>query len=343
MNRRNTTRTTAANLLLAAAITLAGATTLAHAQQTPPNPPTPPSTPDRPEAPPQQATPVVKLTQPGQNPRTLRYNFTQGHTTQVRIATDTSVEQKQGQMPAMTQTVPTVIQNLSIAVESVNDDGSASMRATLTGIDVKPSEGSAPGVDAMMRQQLETIVGLEITYNISPRGIVSAGKFAEKPRMGGQAASFTSQVLQTIQNAAIVLPEEPVGTGGQWTTTMGNNMFGVETNQVATFSVASLADDNASVSYTMNVTAEPQKLDSEDIPPGAEVSLKQLKGQVLGDFSIILNTPIAIGTSRTNVSTDMEFSGMGNTIPMSQTLKATTTISKPEAGAEDSEDSSESR
>jgi hypothetical protein len=167
---------------------------------------------DKPKPPP---PPIdgIELVNPGKEPRqVLRYKLAPGSVTTLEVATD--LDAKLADLDAK---LPTLVLGVDLTTTIVEADGTARMKLTVaSGKAVSRSEADAPAMPVMERQAKQ-LVGMVVTYALSPVGEIKETKVEETNRdLSEPMQEQTRTLLQTSEQLAMTLPDKPVGVGAIW-------------------------------------------------------------------------------------------------------------------------------
>lgn len=264
-----------------------------------------------------EATPVVKLHDPGVNPQQIRFQFKEGDTQQIIMTMKLSMAQSMGGNaagPAMA--MPALTIPVTSTIVGVNEKG-ASFEMVLGSI-TTAAEDNSP-MAQMFAGAMKQLEGMKITGLVDDRGqksnIEVESAAASNPQLAGQIQSIRNSLTQMTPP----LPEEPIGVGATWSYVLDAESNGVKASNTSTLKL--VRRDGNALALTMNtsVHADAQKLTNPGMPPGAELLGMQGKGS--GESTILLNRvfPAAM-EGKTNVQIDIKAT-MGQTeMSMSQTI-----------------------
>jgi len=130
---------------------------------------------------------------------------------------------------------------------------------------------------------------------------------------------FIDSLKQSMSQMAAPLPEEPVGVGATWDTTINIDQGGMKLTQVAKNKLVSLAGSSLSLAVSLSQTAPKQKLSKN----GITVDLDSYSGSGGGETTLDLMQPVPTKATVKLVS-DMHMTSGGN--PMGMGLDLTVTM-----------------
>ena len=167
--------------------------------------------------PPVGAVPVVRLSDPGNEPRSpLRYRWTAGERYQLQAKTEMSFTMGPAAAEATPRRLPDFVVTGGLEILSVDSTGVATVAVSL-----RISAGEVEGVDPEFVREIDARYGaigeLPAKLTIDPRGRCVVLEMRQPEGLGEQAAEMvTGQPHQLPVMFAAYVPEEPVGEGARW-------------------------------------------------------------------------------------------------------------------------------
>ncbi len=256
--------------------------------------------------------PTVTLVDAGSDPkRALRLKPKAGDTQAASMVMNMDMKMGMGGQK-MPMKLPGMKMNMSVKVDSVNKAGDATYGFKLDSVDVVARDGVDPGVVTAMKQGINGLVGMAGKATVTSRGYATAGELQMPAGANPQMKQMVDSFKQSMDQMSIPLPEEPVGVGAKWKVVQAIDQNGMKIAQTATFEVVKIDGDKVDTKFSLAQTAAPQKIDSKDMPAGADARLKSLKGSGTGTttFNLAKVMPEASDmTVKSSVSMSMK---MGN-------------------------------
>jgi hypothetical protein len=218
------------------------------------------------------AQPIVKLLEPGAEPRSdLSYALTKGSSQKLAMTMDTAMNVKVGGQ-GQPSTLPRMTMTFDNAAADRNAAGELSIESRLTGVSVDPAGGQQEQLANALRPQLEGMKGLGMLYWVNPKGRVHDVKMdipkgmppAAQQLLGGMSHSFESMVTP--------LPAEPVGVGAKWQVVSRASSGGADLLQAAIYTLKSRAGSRATLDVSMMQLAAKDSIHTPQMP--ANMSLK---------------------------------------------------------------------
>lgn len=287
--------------------------------------------PTTPAAPSASAKPVVTILETGTNPQPLRYKFAADTKHHFSMVTNMAIEGQQDPLPALAQTMPTMIHDFETTIRSVDEQGSATMDTVITAIRVENTPGSQPGMDIMLRQQLNPLVGLQMTHTISARGELLNFSLADPSKLEGPMGEIIQQFTDTLESTTVFLPEEPLGRNAVWKIEQNTDSFGIKSKLISRNTITARQGDLVTIASDAAVTADPQTLNNPDLPPGITVALESLDSSIKTQFVLDLTKPCFTGTVNSTVTIRSTMTQNGQSIKMLQSVKSDIRVSEKAA------------
>ena len=174
---------------------------------------------------------------------------------------------------------------------------------------IKPS-----GQAREMAESLQPLIGMELAVTMTPRGEVIAAEPANKAaegllasdKAGEQAIATRTRVQQLLKQSLVVLPEKEVALNDTWTNTSNLSGAAGEFQQVTTYRLAGLNDQNGKsvaqleMSAKLDPAAEPAL--PAKLPPGKKPAVGRLQvkdHQQKGTIQFAVNDGRVTGAEQT--------------------------------------------
>jgi hypothetical protein len=128
--------------------------------------------------------------------------------------------------------------------------------------------------------------------------------------MDPQLASNLQNVNQSLEQAMLRLPVEPVGVGAKWKEISQIDSNGLKIEQTAEYTVDSI--DGKKLSVATDISQEPKSKKLEAPTPGVEVDLLEFESKGTGTVVLELDHMIPVsGSSTMNTSLTVEAGAEG--------------------------------
>ena len=225
---------------------------------------------------------AVQVVLPGLEPRhVVRYALAKGTRTTLDLTMDTELHADQ-----MGGAIPTLELALELDVEDVTPDGAMHVRTTVvdaTAHDRPDAKVSA----AVLSEPLSELRGLAVLGTLSPDGkladvrVDTAGK-----QLPNAVAQQLDSLSHTMQQLAMPLPREPVGTGARWVSTRQLDVSGVTLTATSTVDLVALSDHALGFMLKTELTGPDQQIQKS----GLAIDVTNAKGTGSGAGTIDLAT-----------------------------------------------------
>lgn len=246
----------------------------------------------------------------GAEPRfQLKYQAPAGTKQKMEMSMDITMD-----IPMMGKmSMPTMIMVADVEVVSIAADGKITNKMTFTGVELKDTKDSMPGIADAMKEPMEKIKGTSTTMVIEPSGkVVSMEVDAPNDPMLEQTMGQTKQGLDQM---VAQLPDKPVGKGAKWRVKQSVEQGGMKVDQTIVFEVVEVTATTAKIKGVATLSAPKQDMQQQ----GMTVTLEKLDGNGTTDLDIDFTkvVPTVTGT----IDMDMKAGAMGQTQEMKMSMK----------------------
>jgi hypothetical protein len=215
-------------------------------------------------------------------------------------------------MMGMSMTMPTMIMKADAEVIAVTDKGLTN-KVTFTGVDLKETKDSMPGIAAQMKGTLDKIKGVSTTMTIAPNGKVIDMK-VDAPS-DPMLAQTMSQTQQSLDQMVAQLPDKPVGKGAKWKATQTLEQNGMKINQAIVFEVVEVSEKTAKIKGVATLSAPKQDMNQG----GMTATLEKMDGT--GSTDLDIDFTKIVPNVKGNIDMKMKVSAMGQSQEMAMTMK----------------------
>lgn len=237
--------------------------------------------------------PRVELLNAGAEPKQeLRYKPTANAKQSVTITTDMDlVSTVSGQsMPKVK--VPRSVMKMDVLVNQVDTNGDIHYQYAYTDADVLADQAVQPEVVNTMRSAIKKMVGFKGTAVIDNRGQVKSSNFDIPDKLDAVSRKLLEQVSGSLSQLSSPVPTEAVGKGAKWRVSTPLNLGGMNLSQSATYELADLKDNVATLNVTMEQQAKSQDLPAPGLPEGATLTIKSFNSQGQGQMIMRLDAAV---------------------------------------------------
>jgi hypothetical protein len=246
----------------------------------------------------------------GSEPRfQLKYQAPAGTKQKMEMSMDITMD-----IPMMGKmSMPTMVMVADVEVVSIAADGKITNKMTFTGVELKDTKDSMPGIADAMKEPMEKIKGTSTTMVIEPSGkVVSMEVDAPNDPMLEQTMGQTKQGLDQM---VAQLPDKPVGKGAKWRVKQTVEQGGMKVDQTIVFEVVAVTATTAKIKGVATLTAPKQDMQQQ----GMTVTLEKLDGNGTTDLDIDFTKVVPSVDGK--IDMDMKAGAMGQTQEMKMSMK----------------------
>ncbi len=253
----------------------------------------------------QAATPEITLIDAGNGPKQeLRFTFKVGDEQKISMAMKMNMSQTMNGSPAgPPMDMPVITFPVTSRILSINDDGAA-YEMIIGAPEI--ADDSTP-MASMMFDSMKKLEGMKITGVIDDRGHqsdveVDAGDNTD-PGVSGQLESIRNSLTQMTPP----LPEQAIGAGAKWSYKVEAEASSVTATNTTTVTLQHRDGNALALEMIIDVSADPQAINSPDMPPAAKAELLSMAGTGTGHSTVLLTRLFPISMEG-NTKIDIEMS-----------------------------------
>jgi hypothetical protein len=268
-------------------------------------------------------TPITLLSAGAEPRQELRFtpaaNLAQ--TTQLTMQMDMVMSMAGQTIPSLE--LPGNIVTYLVNVKQIDANGDIHYEARCTDITVTEGENVRPEVRSQIEAQLQNVIGSGGTFLIDNRGNIKQADLVLPENADPMMQQVFEQLSSSMQQLSTPFPAESVGLGAKWSMSYALTMNGLTFMQNVTYELVDLQDNVATLNIGIEQQAEPQTVDAPGLPPGAKITLNEMRSQGSGQVVMQLDRLMPIGGSLSmQTDTDMTVSpGSGSPdSPVSTTM-----------------------
>jgi len=207
------------------------------------------------DTPPVGAPPVVKVLDPGKEPRqplrwTIKPGFEQRLSVDVGYAVDAVIAILRFGSPTYV-----VSYDLTMRATKVEDDGT--VRVAFKVEEATTDTVGAPERVKQLENALTAMRAVTGSYVLAPRGHVTTIQI-KTPNRESIGPEMIDNFRWTLAQLTPVFPEQPVGQGAKWTVHAGIEQGGAQVNQLTTTEIVKLDGSSVELALAVQQTAAPQ-------------------------------------------------------------------------------------
>lgn len=179
---------------------------------------------------------------------------------------------------------------------AVDESGRMRIEFAMRGVTVE-QDGSP--LATRLAQDMEPLARASGWAIMDERGRTLAAEF-EMPDAEQSAQQSMANIRDTMTQLTPPFPEEPVGVGARWTAT--SHITGkMNIDQVATYTLVSLADDGVILDVALTQTAAPQRVETGQ--EGVVAELRSMSGS--GEGRMTIRTDRLVPQAESTLQTEM--------------------------------------
>lgn len=243
-----------------------------------------------PEETPQPGDPEVRLLEAGAEPRRpLRFHAPVGMKRSVVMTMRMGMEMDFSGMKLPQTKLPAMKVTMDLTVSEVSPLGEMRYQFVLTKTELVSDPDVQPQVAAAVRDALRGMEGLRGRALVTPRGFTREADIFVPETADPQMRQLLEGTRESLKQMTAPLPAEPVGKGARWETRYDVRQNGMAIRQTATNQLAALEGEHGQLQVKVVQTADRQRIQAPNLPPGATVELVELDsgggGEVELDFA----------------------------------------------------------
>ena len=267
----------------------------------------------------------ITLVSPGAEPRALlRYHPVAGAKNRAAMVMDMRMTMDVGGMAAPAMNMPRITSDVEMGVTAVNADGDItfSTRSTNMKIDTTNTD---PVLAAAMQGALPATGGVAAGGVMSSRGEPRDVKL-DAASMSAEAQAFVGQFQDAMRQVQAGLPAEPVGVGAQWDVVSTVTQSGSEMIGKMRFELVAIDGDVVTLKARGTIGAGKGGPALPGLPPGADVDVRDMSGDVNGNMRVNLRTMETSADLKTEMRISADLKMQGQTMPFSTKISMQMTL-----------------
>lgn len=252
------------------------------------------------------ARPIVKLTNPGGEPRAeLTYALDKGAKQPLGMSMDMTMTLRMGGQAPPPITIPRMVMVLDMVVGDRNAQGEWKIDAALGRATVEPAGDQQEAMAKQMRPHVEGMKGLTMNYWVTPKGYVHDVKINIPPNFPAQAQQMLTGMNQSFESMVAPLPAEPVGVGATWEVIARISSGGADLLQLSKYTLKSKSGAKATLDVKVTQLAANDAVNAPGMPAGAKARLRSFSSSG-GGASQLDTKSVAPEGGRMDVKSAME-------------------------------------
>ena len=264
-----------------------------------------------------QAADPVQLLDAGAEPRReLRYNLAAMQGGAIVMDMDMDMTMSNPMMPATAQILPRMSMQMSLQNVQVMTGDRLRYDFTLNQTQILPRTGADPALIPVLETAMATMGAMSGYAVIDSRGSTIETDMVSTTTDPAMAAQLQS-IEDSMKNMTAPFPLAAVGPGARWSVPMEVSNAGFTISQTATYELVSLTGDAVILNMTISQSAQAQRIESPDVPPGMAMYIDSYSGVGTGTMTIQLSSLVPTSTMTLDSDTAMSVDdGAGNRVPV---------------------------
>lgn len=224
------------------------------------------------------STASVTLLERGRTPRRkLQYAWRIGQSEVLTIDLRTTLSRELAETRGREVPLPPVHIAVAIEPKSVSPAGDLEYAWHVIEGSVAEDAGAPSQLADGMRIEVAAVQTLSGTGFVTSRGLAERVSIAAAPRTdAGATGQMVEQVVQTLRDLAVPLPEEEVGLDGRWRKVSLLVTPEAQITQTETFTLVSLRDNTGTLDDSLAQTAPSQALHVPGVPRNSQARMESM-------------------------------------------------------------------
>jgi hypothetical protein len=219
-------------------------------------------------------------------------------------------------MPATEQMMPRMSMQMSLQNVQVMSGDRLRYDFTLNQTQILPRTGANPALIPALEAAMATMGTMSGYAVIDSRGSTIETDMVSTTTDPAMAAQLQS-IEDSMKNMTAPFPLAAVGPGARWSVPMEVSTAGFTISQTATYELVSLTGDAVILNMTIAQSAQAQRIESPDVPPGMAMYIDSYSGVGTGTLTIQLSSLGPTSTMTLDSDTAMSVDdGAGNRVPV---------------------------
>jgi hypothetical protein len=259
------------------------------------------------EAPAGGDTPVIEVTDPGDEPRTkLRLDVAAGDEFPLSLQVRQRIEQEIDGESEPSEPLPTVREDMLVRVEDVSSSGRVTYTFELVDVAVVDSGEADPEIVAGVREGLDSLVGLRGEAVVNGRGVLLESDVDTPEDAPPIVQEFLDQLSQRLTDLTVPLPRAAVGVGASWTSWVEADIAGIASDVESGYVLREVNGTRVVLDVSTHQTAKGQLADLPGVPADADFRLTKSVSTGEGTITIDL-TSLVPAAGRLSVAAEQRF------------------------------------
>ena len=248
----------------------------------------PPAPRDETETRPDNSAALVKLLDPGAEPRkVLRLHPKPGDKQTLVLTMKVAKDTKLGEIQTPAIKLPVMTLTMDAIVKAVSAEGDITYETLISDAGIAEDPDVLPQVAELAKASLGSVKGLSGTGTTSNRGLNKSTDVKVPAGAAPQTRQAMGQMKEAFAQMTLPLPAEAIGPGAKWEVKMPLESQGMKINQAATYELVSVEDGRVTIKSTTVQSAANQKIQNPTMP-SLKLDLTKMTGQGTGETTLDL-------------------------------------------------------
>jgi hypothetical protein len=194
---------------------------------------------------------------------------------------------------------------MSVVVASVDNEGTATVRTTVTAVQLLESADAQPAVTDGLREEVQGLVGLTNSMRVSPRGVVTDSRLESAPHAAASLRGLIGAIRSALEGLVSPFPAEALGPSARWQVRRQEvDHNDVQVDRTAVFTLERREAGRAYLRMVENGYARPQRLPPTGLPPDSTLMLHRFSSTREARMVVSPQTPLARSRVSVHANTD---------------------------------------
>jgi hypothetical protein len=230
-----------------------------------------------------------------------------------------------GQKIAMPTKLTKMVMKMDLTVTKVEPNGNIHYNFAYADARFVPDASTPKEMTEAMQESLKKVVGIKGNAISNNRGKQIAFKMVLPENMEPSTKQLLNQLDNSFKDISTPLPQEAVGTGAKWKTTLPLNVLGMKLNQTMDYEVIAIDAESATIKAKFSQSAQPQNMQLPNAPKGAKVRLNSFAANGEGKITLRFNSMLPV-QGKTSILSNSDISVRENAKDKAVNMKSKTSI-----------------
>jgi hypothetical protein len=227
--------------------------------------------------------PVIKLLEPGGEPKeALRFKIAKGTKQRAEMTMRMDIEISMNGTAVPKTAVPAIKMVMDFEATDVNSIGDVSLSMRVAEATMVEDPSTPPEVAAAVKASLSQLTSLTATTVVSDRGFIKQADFSLPGEGDPQLGQLMDGMKQSMQQLTAPLPAEPVGAGARWQVEHDIAQNGINLKQTEIVTLQGIRGSEIDLGIELTQKAGAQTMKLPGVPAGVDAQLVSMTSQGSG-------------------------------------------------------------